>query len=379
MICSIVKWILSQDEYYFTGCNLKALTQNSTISLCDYIECMNLVICPNPSEYCYFDGCEECPGIDKLQVLLSKVFDENDIEQIKYKYWVFKPRSSLETVIKTSDEFVDDFCRNIKTLLPHSFVAKQQASYLKELKETLQHGEFITVCDYAENYAFVVQSAAPGFHWINNQATIYPVVVYYKDGEILTHKSLVIISDCMEHDSIGVYTFSKIIIDFIKSLQSNPSKIYYFSDGAPQQLKNYKHLINLYYHIEDYGIDAMWNYFATAHGKRPCDRVGGTVKRMAARASLQLSTERQITTPCDLYDWAKQPENLRNITLKFSSQEDYDGAKLFLTKWYESAKKIPGIQKLYCVIPQKEGIIFGKRTSFAAKQQRIQILKKNKK
>ena len=34
---------------------------------------------------------------------------------------------------------------------------------------------------FAENYAFVVQNAAQSFHSNNDQATIFTVVIYYKD------------------------------------------------------------------------------------------------------------------------------------------------------------------------------------------------------
>ena len=45
--------------------------------------------------------------------------------------------------------------------------------------------------------------------------------------------------------------------------------------------------LNLCHHNEDFGMDAEWNFFATSHGKGPCDGLGGTVKRLAAKASLQ--------------------------------------------------------------------------------------------
>lgn len=37
--------------------------------------------------------------------------------------------------------------------------------------------------------------------------------------------------------------------------------------------------------------DTEWHFFATSHGKGPCDRVGGTLKRTAALVSLQRPLE----------------------------------------------------------------------------------------
>ena len=53
--------------------------------------------------------------------------------------------------------------------------------------------------------------------------------------------------------------------------------IYYYSDGAPSQHKNYKGLVNLCHHRLDHGIDAVWNFFATSHGRSACDGIGGLV------------------------------------------------------------------------------------------------------
>ena len=45
-------------------------------------------------------------------------------------------------------------------------------------------------------------------------------------------------------------------------------------------------LFNLRRHKPDYNIDAKWVFFATSHGKQPCDRIGGTVKQLVSNASL---------------------------------------------------------------------------------------------
>ena len=46
------------------------------------------------------------------------------------------------------------------------------------------------------------------------------------------------------------------------------------------------------------------SFFATSHGKNACDGVGGTVKRLAAHASLQRAKELQIIAPRQLYEFA---------------------------------------------------------------------------
>ena len=49
---------------------------------------------------------------------------------------------------------------------------------------------------------------------------------------------------------------------------------------------------------------AEWHFFATSHGKNACDGIVGTIKRMAAYASLQQSVTGQILSPKSLFEFA---------------------------------------------------------------------------
>lgn len=130
--------------------------------------------------------------------------------------------------------------------------------------------------DFAENYAYVVQEAAQAFHWNNDQATIFPMVIcFVKNGES-KHLSFVAISDCRNHDTIAVHVFQQELIIFLNEKFQEVLKIYYFSDGAPQQFKNKSAFANLCHHKRDFEIAAEWHFFATAHGKGPCDGLAGS-------------------------------------------------------------------------------------------------------
>ena len=48
------------------------------------------------------------------------------------------------------------------------------------------------------------------------------------------------------------------------------------------------------------------NFFATSHGKSPCDGIGGTVKRLTARASLQRLSQEQILTSDEMFAFCQQ-------------------------------------------------------------------------
>ena len=53
----------------------------------------------------------------------------------------------------------------------------------------------IVIADFAENYSFILQDAAQGFHWYNDQATLHSFVCHYRRGTELEHINLVISSN----------------------------------------------------------------------------------------------------------------------------------------------------------------------------------------
>lgn len=126
--------------------------------------------------------------------------------------------------------------------------------------------------------------------------------------------------------------------------------MYYFSDGSAAQYKNKKNFSNLCFHKKDFEVDAEWHFFSTAHGKGPCDGVGGTVKRLATKASLQRPYDNQILTPHQLFDWAV--ENIKTVSFEFSTQEEHIETEIkFLEERFSNSLTIKGTQKLHCFIP----------------------------
>lgn len=98
-----------------------------------------------------------------------------------------------------------------------------------------------------------------------------------------------------------VYSFLQELIPAIQEEHPTLKKIHYFTDGCAAQYKNKFNFLNLCHHRVDFGVDAEWNFFATSHGKNACDGIGGTVKRAAAKASLQRYVEKQILTAENMY------------------------------------------------------------------------------
>ena len=74
--------------------------------------------------------------------------------------------------------------------------------------------------------------------------------------------------------------------------------------------------------------------------KGPCDGLGGTVKRLAARASLQRPYEHQIMTPHQLYEWAL--DNISTVAFNYCTTDDYKKAETFLECRFQQSRNIPG-------------------------------------
>lgn len=343
--------------------NLKKLTAGvPNYQLECYKDCLKQMTCIPSSSKCHLRKCNKCPGIENLKAKLNQLLEQNDIDEITYKQWVSVDRDNLETMIGQADVFVDSLCEKLEILLPHSFIAKQQAAYLSERKSNLEKNEYIAVCDFSENASFTIQDAVQGFHWNNSQATLYPIAIYFKSDGKTQHTNFIIISDCLVHDSVAVHLFHRQLNVFLrKKFKTTPKKITYFSDGSAAQFKNKKNFINLCYHMEDFGCNAEWHFFATSHGKGPSDGLGGTVKREARRASLQRPLQGQITTPKQLYEWCLQ--NLLNCNFEFLTLEDHEEEARFLQIRFKDLRTIPGTQKLHSIEPVDKKKIKVKRYS----------------
>ena len=122
-----------------------------------------------------------------------------------YQVWQQTDRNTLKIEVADNDDFLEELCNKLQNLKHHAFYSKQQALFLKHLKISSKEGKFLILLDFAENDAFVIENAAQSFHWNNNQATIFTVVIYYKERNELRHVSMAIISDCLSHDTAAVY------------------------------------------------------------------------------------------------------------------------------------------------------------------------------
>lgn len=252
----------------------------------NYHDLIGMMVCDPNNKGCMLQRCSNCPGPDIVAEYLQQKF-ENEEENITFSQWVATDRTELVYKILPINEYLDVLMTKLAALLPHSYIAKQQAEFLKREKETMQEGTVLILMDFSENYTFHVQDEAQGYHWTHKNCTVHPVVCYFKLNETLQHQSLCFLSSDLCHDVGMVYEIQKRTVQFLKTKIVSLKKIEYFTDGCAAQYKNYKNFFNLCKHEEDFGVSADWSFYATSHGKSACDGIGGTVKRSTALESLR--------------------------------------------------------------------------------------------
>src|SRR5258705_2522797 len=164
-----------------------------------------------------------------------------------------------------------------------------------------------------------------------------------------------------DHDVSMVYKTQHEIIDFIKSTLPHVSEEHYFTDGCTGQYEKWKGFMNLCHHKSDFSISVSWSFFATSHGKSPCDGIGGTVKRIAAKVSLQLPFKEQITTPRQFFVFCEV--TLQNIIFYCITKKEIEPLRTALQERLSLGKTIPGTRSSHSFIQLSTNKIATKMTS----------------
>lgn len=355
--------------------NVKLMIQSIHLSM-PYQELLLKQVCNLESEECMLHRCPRCPDEAALRDFLMGLDYFGTKETITFKQWLHTDRSSLETLVKPVDEFVDFLVAKLVQLTKHHFIAKSQSLCLKQIKTNLDDQCCLILADFAENYTCILQDAAQGFHWNNIQVTLHPFVIYYKCEGELKSKCICFISDCLKHDTTAFFTFQKSVLQYLKQNCPYLTNVVYFSDGSSAQYKNYKNFINLCYHEEDYGMTAEWHFFATSHGKNACDGVGGTIKRLATRASLQRTVEGQILNAQDLFEFASK--NIKGIQVFFTPSAEIGANEEFLKGRYANSLSIGGTRENHFFKPLDKNTLLVKRVSLSENSFRATVGVKTK-
>ena len=347
----------------FEGASLQTLTDFQKAT-----DCCKLLLCDAPSDACYLRECIECPDSSGLREKLGMAFEEELIDSVTFNQWESTDRSNIVTKTCSVEDFIEDFIVKTESLVKHHFILKRQTSFFKELQKNIAVNEAIIIGDFAENFTFIVQDSVQSFYFANKQATIHPFSCYYRNPETnaVEHLSFAVISDHMDHSTVAVYAFQKELINALKPFIPNLAKVFWFSDGCAEQYKNKKNAANVYFFYQDFQIVAEWHFFASGHGRSPCDGIGGCIKRFASLYCLKNTQPgSQITTAKRLYEWALT--GITGVHCLWVPAADVENARRFLEVRFQTAKSLDGIRSAHCILPcPDKNVVILKKLSGAA-------------
>ena len=270
-----------------------------------------MIVCNADSCLCMLHRCKSCPGKEVVLEYLHQEFADMEEDKITFQQWRSTDRSDLETIEMEAFEFFEFLASSIDSLTIHSYISKCQSRYLKQLKEDLNQNKnmCIILADFSKNYTTTVQDEIQSYHFHKTQCTLHPFVLYLpSQDQSLQYLQLrmAFLSDDLNHDPSFVYARQQKFTCYIKQHFPFIKTIQYFSDGCAGQYKNFKNILNLTYHENDFGLTAVWNFFATSHGKSSCDGLGGAVKRKLLHRSLAQPFQKQILTAEDAFKYCQQ-------------------------------------------------------------------------
>ena len=198
--------------------NLKKLTEYSESQLNDYKDCINFILCTKSTVDCFLLNCQKCLKMEEFSDLVLRLLEKNNREQVIFSTWQSTDRCRLVQQCLSAEDFVEELCNRFKSLIPHHFIATAQSEFFSNKKENLRDDEVLVYCDFAENFAYVIQDAAQAFHYNNDQCTVFPVVIYYRSENEIKHYSIILLSDSTKHDAAAVYLMQENVIPVIKTL-----------------------------------------------------------------------------------------------------------------------------------------------------------------
>jgi hypothetical protein len=105
------------------------------------------------------------------------------------------------TITQQSDEFIDSLVSETPELTHHHYTAKQQATYLKQLKENLQSDQCIAGRLLRELFIY-----SPGCH---RGISLGNLSGYSSSFCCLQNFLLYVISDCLNHNSLSFIAFKR--------------------------------------------------------------------------------------------------------------------------------------------------------------------------
>ena len=354
---------------YCANVDLKLKSLNAAIQqdlrIQDRFQVSRLTLCPkeldaNYKKNCLDRQCTSC-GTQELSRHLDTVLTTSRSTPTGWFQWeqaqVGHGKTRLMKIKheSTFEGLVEALAEDLTPFSAHLFNAKWQSAQYKSITSKCPSNTVVFCEDFAENYTCRPQDAPQGCHWNNTQCTIHPVVASYNCtvedcSEVITD-SIIFISEDLTHDHHAVHHFVSSSVLLLKEEGVDFNRLVQFSDGAPTQYKNRIAFVDCSYAMGDMGITAEHHFFGSRHGKGPCDREIGVIKKSVARAVAARQDE--VASPHDLFVMCQKRLCLPRMEEHYHTKRRF----IFVEKTSitrerpdrTSTKALKNTRKLHCV------------------------------
>lgn len=260
-------------------------------------------LCPYehiPNRPCIDCQCTEC-GISAISDHYDPLVKDSGDQMVKYIQWV----NTKETYISkdgkkkqttrwiqnekrsTVVNLVSDVANTLTNHSSHMFQANFQYKMESMMADDLPMDQCLVVMDFSENITLQSQDEIESAHWTQKQVTLHPIFIVRHahdstvEKPVILKESLVVLSNQLTHNADAVYAFTT---QLLVHLNLNPGpraikKIHRFSDNCSCQYKcktAFQHMSLLY---KNFGIQVIYHYSESGHGKGPSDGIKAGVKR----------------------------------------------------------------------------------------------------
>ena len=286
-------------EYVRKACHHLLILNGKESTLSNNETLVDASLCDAKSLKCIVGRCEKCkqfPKIDKLGLpslkcskdCIRKGKDCKDhtikVRQFEQTTYVHKgtekKKIALVDKFLTPEALVDLLKSKLANFPQHRFNVKHTGDVYDEMVSNLDDHTVIKVHDFSENYTCLLPEEIQSLHWVQETATLYPVVVLRKVGDDVREDHINFISNDKKHDVPFVEMCNTWLHQHYKDKGLTITHDVEYNDGCSSQFK----CIRAFAALACRPIKTTRIYTETSHGKSKSDGVGGVVKCYASRS-----------------------------------------------------------------------------------------------
>jgi hypothetical protein len=313
--------------------------ENYTALSSKFDEFVNQMTCCQSNKDCIYRRCEDC----KNHLLTYKPSPDDKTILTNYQQWQsFEKRSEKVTITAAVNDIFADLESKLNSFLVHRYVKRMQAATFTKLVSECNGSSVTLQVDFSENATLIEQDEFQSAHWTHKQVTIFTAHAWL---DINAKESFAIVSDNLNHTKEAVYTFMTHLFNQLATENPRIKSVNVFSDGASSQFKQRYLFSNLHAWENEFGLQLVWHFFATSHGKGAVDGIGGTLKRSVWRV-----VRAGTNSPVDAASYAEiaiKRNPIINVVF-IPTEEVKSQADKKIAQW-DVALGIPNTQKLHAL------------------------------